>query len=287
MESALPLARRAGEYLVSRGFENGRLEAELLLARVLGVKRLDLYLQHDRPVMEAELKAFRAFVRRRLRHEPVQYITGEAAFRRLILKVDGRALIPRPETEVLAGEVLAWVGAREGVRTALDVGTGTGALALSLALEGRFERVVATDVSAATLALARENVVRLGAGDRVELREGFLFEPVDPGERFAVVVSNPPYVAESERASLEPEVREHEPAGALFGGADGYAVLLPLIEGAAAVLEPGGLLALEVAPGQAARVAEAVRRRGAYGEPRIVKDLSARPRVVLAERMNP
>ncbi len=283
VHTALPLARTAGEHLVARGFEHGRLEAELLLARVLGVKRLDLYLQHDRPVTEAELETFRACVRRRLRHEPVQYITGEAAFRRMVLKSDPRALIPRPETEVLAGEVLAWARDRTGL-SALDVGTGTGAVALALALEGGFERVVATDVSAEALSLARENVEQLGAGDRVELREGSLLEPVHPGERFAVVVSNPPYVAESERETLAPEVREHEPERALFGGTDGYAVLLPLIEEAPAVLEAGGLLALEVAPGQAEHVAEAVRRRAAYGEPHIVKDLSARPRVVLAER---
>lgn len=283
-ETALALARKAGEHLGSRGIENGRLEAELLLARVLGVRRLDLYLQHDRPVTATELETFRSFIRRRLRHEPLQYITGEAAFRRLVLTTDRRALIPRPETEVLAGEVLAWAAGRARPLSALDVGTGTGAIALTLALEGGFERVIATDVSEAALTLARENVERLSAGDRVELRAGPLLEPVRTGERFDVVVSNPPYIAESERATLEPEVRDHEPGQALFGGSDGLAVVGPLVRDGARVLVPGGLLALEIGPGQAERVAGLVRAAGTWAGPRIVNDLTGRPRVVLAER---
>lgn len=282
-ETALALARKAGEHLGARGMENGRLEAELLLAGVLGLRRLDLYLQHDRPITAAELEQFRDFVRRRLRHEPLQYITGEAAFRGLVLRADRRALIPRPETEVLVGEVLGWAKGRGEPLTALDVGTGTGAIALSLALEGAFARVVATDVSEEALSLARENALRTGATDRVEFRHGTLLDPVG-GERFDVIACNPPYIAEEDRPSLQPEVREYEPAAALFGGRDGYAVVLPLVEGAADVLATDGLLALEVGLGQAERVAAAMAENGRYRTPRIVEDLAGRPRIVLAER---
>jgi release factor glutamine methyltransferase len=282
-ETALALARKAGDHLSARGIENGRLEAELLLASVLGVKRLDLYLQHDRPVTPDELAAYRAYVRRRLQREPLQYITGEAAFRKLVLRVDRRALIPRPETEVLAGEVLAWARRRTPPVSALDIGTGTGAIALSLALEGGLSPVVATDVSVRALELAEENVRRAAAQGRVELRQGALFDPVQAGEGFDVVVSNPPYVAEAERAALAPEVRDHEPEQALFAGERGLAVIEKLIAGAPAVLRAGGLLALEVGLGQAEVVVTQLRADGRYGPARIVNDLAGRPRVVLAE----
>jgi release factor glutamine methyltransferase len=250
---------------------------------VLGVKRLDLYLQHDRPVTPDELAAYRTYVRRRLQREPLQYITGEAAFRKLVLRVDRRALIPRPETEVLAGEVLAWARRRTPPVSALDIGTGTGAIALSLALEGGLSPVVATDVSVRALELAEENVRRAAAQGRVELRQGALFDPVQAGEGFDVVVSNPPYVAEAERAALAPEVRDHEPEQALFAGERGLAVIEKLIAGAPAVLRAGGLLALEVGLGQAEVVVTQLRADGRYGPARIVNDLAGRPRVVLAE----
>lgn len=277
METALALAQKAGAHLREKEFENGRLEAELLLAAVLGVKRLDLYLHPERPVTPPELESYRRLIRRRLQHEPLQYITGEVAFRKLSLAVDARALIPRPETEVLVGEVLGWALSREHP-SALDVGTGTGAIALSLAHEGAFGAIVATDVSADALDLARSNAVRAGVEERVEFRLGALYEPV-AGMRFDVVVSNPPYIAEAEAASLDPEVRDHEPHAALFAG-DGMAVIAPLVRGAGSVLAPGGLLALEVGLGQAEAVTGAMRRAG-LEDVRIVADLTGRPRVVL------
>ena len=282
-ETALALARKAGDHLSAHGIENGRLEAELLLASVLGVKRLDLYLQHDRPVTQEELEAYRTYVRRRLKREPLQYITGEAAFRKLVLRVDRRALIPRPETEVLVGEVLAWARRRPAPVSALDIGTGTGAIALSLALEGGLSPIVASDVSSEALELAAENAVRVGAQDRIELRHGALFDPVQAGEAFDVVVSNPPYVAEADRAAVAPEVRDHEPEQALFAGMDGLLIIEKLIAGAPAVLRSGGLLALELGLGQAETVVAQFGADGRYGPPRIVNDLAGRPRVVLAE----
>jgi release factor glutamine methyltransferase len=280
--TALELARQAADVLRERGLENARLEAELLLASVLGIVRLDLYLQFDRPVDEAELDRFRGAVRRRLRREPLQYIVGEAAFRQLVLKVDPRVLIPRPETEILVGEVLKWSrGRREP--SALDIGTGSGAIALSLAHEGEFGRIVATDVSADALDVARANAARLGLGDRIEFRLGEAWRAVAQDERFDIVASNPPYVAERDRDGLQPEVLEWEPAGALFAGDDGRAVIDALIEGAPAHLERGGLLAIEVGETQARAVIERVHAHGGYGRAHIVPDLTGRERVVLAE----
>jgi release factor glutamine methyltransferase len=283
-EQALELTRKAAGVFAERGFENARLEAELLLAGVLGVKRLDLYLQHDRPVSAAEVARYREAVRRRLRHEPLQYVLGTAAFRELELQVDRRVLIPRPETEVLVGLVLAWAADRPHAQSVVDIGTGSGAIALSLAAEGSFARVVATDVSPDALAVAAANAQRAGLVGRVELRAGPLFEPVR-GERFAAVVSNPPYVAESERPTLAPEVREHEPGIALFGGPTGLDVVAALIEQAPGYLQPGALLAVEIGLGQGAEVLDLMARAAVYTDARMVADLTGRPRFALAERV--
>jgi release factor glutamine methyltransferase len=291
-ELALDLTRKAATVFSERGFENARLEAELLLAGVLGMKRLELYLQHDRPVSRQELDGFRAAVRRRLRHEPLQYVLGTAAFRQLELEVDSRVLIPRPETEVLVGLVLEWTAARAGRRApgsgagaVLDIGTGSGAIALSLAAEGGFDVVVATDVSGDALEVARSNARRLGLAERVEFRGGALFEPVAAGERFAAIVSNPPYVAETERDSLAAEVRDHEPALALYGGAGGLDVITDLIEQAAGYMEAGALLAVEIGAGQSEAVLRLLRSAGTYTAERVVGDLTGRERFALAERV--
>jgi release factor glutamine methyltransferase len=270
------------EWLGARGFHNARLNGELLLAGVLRLKRLDLYLQHDRPLSAAELAEFKARLLRRAKREPLQYIDGEAHFRNLRLAVDRRVLIPRPETEGLVDEVLAWARGREAL-SALDVGTGSGAIALALATEGPFARVVATDAHPAALEVARANLAAAAPGAPVELREGSVYEPV-AGETFDVVVSNPPYVRDDERDGLDAEVRDWEPASALFAGADGLDVVRRLVAGAAAMLRPGGLLALEVGAAQTEAVAALVRGTGAFGEPRVRTDLAGRPRIVAAER---
>ena len=290
-DKPLDLARLAGDHMRERGIENARLDAELLLASVLGLNRLELYLQHDRPLTSEEKEAYREAIRRRLRREPLQYITGVAHFRELELRVDPRVLIPRPETEVLVGEVLAWAESRVAERgggelSAVDVGTGSGAIALSLAEEGPFGRVVATDISADALDVARENARRLGLDGKVEFRQGAEWSALGPDERFDVVVSNPPYIAEAERDELEPEVRDWEPASALFAPEEGMAVLAALVEGGAERLEPGGLLALEVGLGQAEQVAAWIEAADEYDDSRIIRDLAGRERVVLATRRN-
>ncbi len=289
------LTRWSGEYLEEKGVRGGRLDAELILAHVLRLRRLDLYLQHDRPLLPGELDAFKVLLKRRVAREPLQYVLGSTAFRELELLCDPRALIPRPETEELVEAVLAWArdlswepgtGGGEpeeggGGLSALDIGTGSGAIALSLLKEGPFSRVVATDASTDALAVARVNGERCGLIQGLELREGSLFGPLEPGERFHVVVSNPPYVPDGDRPGLEPEVRDWEPTEALFAGPEGMDVLIPLVEGAIGVLLPGGLLALEVGDGQAGKVAGAMDGTGGFREIRIRPDLAGKERIVL------
>ena len=278
------LTRWSGRYLEERGVENGRLDAELLLARVLGLRRLDLYLQFDRPLLDGELKEFKELFLRRASREPLQHVLGSTTFRELELKTDTRALVPRPETEVLVDVVLTWAreeGREEGRElTCLDVGTGSGAIVLSLLKEGPFCRGVATDPSEEALELARENAANLGLAERVELRRGRLFEPILPHERFDAVVSNPPYVPEGDRGSLEPEVRDWEPAGALFAGSEGLDVLRPLVEEASRFLRSGGFFAAEIGEGQGGEVAGLMECPGGFHDVRIIPDLTGKDRIV-------
>lgn len=277
------MIRWTEEYLAGKGFHNARRNADLLLAGVLGLKRLDLYLQHDRPLTPEELAEYRDRLRRRARREPLQYIDGTAAFRDLVLTVDRRVLIPRPETERLVQEVLDWSAGRTDLR-AVDVGTGSGAIALALATEGPFARVVATDVSADALALARENHGRSAPDAPVEFRPGDLLEPLR-GETVDVVVSNPPYIGDEEAPSLDTEVRDWEPAQALFAGTGGLDVIRRLVPQAARVLAPGGLLAMEIGERQGAAVCAIIQETNAFGAPRVRPDLAGRDRFVLAERL--
>jgi release factor glutamine methyltransferase len=260
--------------------ENGRLDAELLLSSVLGVRRLDLYLQHDRPLRQEELAAFKVLLKRRADREPLQYVLGRTSFRELELKTDPRALIPRPETEILVGEVLTWAEGRQSL-IGLDLGTGTGAIALSLLREGPFRSLVATDPSTDALELARENAETAGLAHRVDLRCGALFDPLGSSERFHLIVSNPPYVAEGEKDTLQVEVRGWEPPEALFAGLEGLDLLIPIVQGAPGFLEKGGLLALEVGADQTERVSAAMVETGVLEDIRCVEDLAGRGRVVL------
>jgi release factor glutamine methyltransferase len=276
----MEMVRWTEAYLRDKGFESPRLNGELLLAGTLGLKRLDLYLQFDRPLTPDELAGFKARLRRRAKREPLQYIEGEAAFRHLRLRVDPRVLIPRSETELLVDEVLAWARGREGLH-ALDVGTGSGAIALSLATEGPFARVVATDVSGDALEVARANHAAAAPGAPVEFRSGAVYAPVR-GETFDVVVSNPPYVGTGERDALDAGVRDWEPAQALFAGETGLDVIGELVAGAPGVLRPGGLLALEIGWKQADAVAELVRAVDGFSGPAVRRDLEGRDRIVTA-----
>jgi release factor glutamine methyltransferase len=265
----------ATAYLDARGFETPRLDVELLLGHVLGMQRLELYLHHDRPLEQAEVDAFRELLRRRAAGEPVAYLLGSAGFRRLLLKVDARVLVPRPETEVLVELVLARLPAGGSL---LDVGTGSGAIALAVASERADARVTAVDVSDEALALARENRDALGLADRVELVRSDLYDGLADGARFDVVAANPPYIGDDD-PRLDPHVRDHEPHVAIFAGADGLDVIRRLVAGARARLVPGGVLAIEVAEGQASPVRALLAAAG-FANLVVERDLAAIERCV-------
>ncbi len=278
----LEMIRWSAGYLEEKGVENARLDAEHLLADSLGMTRLELYLEFERPLTPGERGEFKPLLLRRAAREPLQYILGHTHFRELEVKTDGRGLIPRPETEMLVQEVLDWAEGREGL-SVLDLGTGSGVIALSLALEGAFDRVVATDLSAKALSLASENAEANGIAS-VEFRTGDLFSPLGEGDRFDVIVSNPPYVEVGSREGLQPEVRDWEPPEALFAGEDGLDVIESITEQAGAWLKEGGLLALEVGSEQTEVVRDRIASMGEFSTTKIRRDLSGRPRFVIAER---
>lgn len=244
----LEVLTKAAGYLKNKGVQNARLDAELLFAHALKVKRLDLYLQFDRPLSDTELESYRAMIRRRGLREPLQHILGTSEFRELRLKVDRRALIPRPETEILLDVFKKNLPSSPKPRI-LDVGVGTGAIALSVLKEFPQCETSACDVSADCLALTAENA-GLNSLPQPELARGNLFDAFAPERRWDAILSNPPYVAEAEINGLEPEVRDFDPRLALSGGPLGWEIPAALIEGAFPRVEPGGFLLLEIGPPQ-------------------------------------
>ena len=261
--------------IAAAGCETPRLDAELMLAHVLGVTRERLFIDSDLSVEGPAVRTFQDAVRRRaVLREPVAYILGTRGFRRLDLEVDTRVLVPRPETELLVE-----VGLRlpTGARV-LDLGTGSGAVALALKDERPDLELTGSDVSPAALELARANGLRLGL--EVNWLQADLLVGLEG--HFDAVLSNPPYVAESERANLAPEILRHEPAGALFAGADGLAVIRALLAQLAARSDVA-LIALEVGAGQAPAVGELVRQAG-FPAVRAERDLAGIERVVVGER---
>jgi release factor glutamine methyltransferase len=278
--TVLELLRWTTGHFAALGIETPRLDAECLLAHALGVDRLRLYLGFEAPVSEAERGVFRELVHRRGRERvPVAQLVGRKEFWSLRLRVTRDVLVPRPETETLVAAALELLPPGPRPVAVLDVGTGSGAVALAIARERPAARITATDVSSAALEIARLNADELGMAERIRLVRGAGYTPV-AGERFDLVVSNPPYVAESQRGTLPPELA-HEPPEALFAGPDGLGFLRELVSGAGGVLAPGGGLALEHAPDQASRVAAWCREAGLL-DVRTLRDLAGRPRVVAA-----
>lgn len=262
-------------------------DAEELLGRLLGLGRAELYLQRGRSLSGDESARLESWLARRVRGEPVQYITGRAAFRGLDLAVSPGVLIPRPETEGLVEAVLAVLAAertRWSRPRVLDLGTGSGAVALAIAAEWPSAAVTATDASAAALAVAGDNARACGVAGRVQLRHGDWLDALEADERFEVIVSNPPYIAMGERDALPADVREFEPAGALFSGPSGLDALREIVDEAPRHLITEGLLALELAETRAAEVADWLSGAYDWEEIRLIDDLAGRPRVLLARR---
>lgn len=279
MRTVLEVIKMSGDFLASKGVESARFNAETLVGHALGLPRMQLYVQFERVLSEPELAKIRELVRRRGRREPLGYVVGEAEFHGVRLKLDRRALVPRPETELLVETVLGLFAAPP--QRALDLGTGSGAIALALARTWPEAEIVAADASPDALALARENAAAGGFGGRVSFVQSDWFAGVAAAPPFGLIVANPPYLSAEETAAAEPEVREHEPAGALTAAEDGLAALRAIIGAAPRFLAPGGLLAMETGIGQHAELLRLAGEAGfARSESR--KDLTERDRFIFA-----
>ena len=280
--TVLEVIRRGAEFLEKKGVDAPRLQAELLLAHVLGVPRLNLYLSFDRLLTGGELESARELVRRRGNREPLQHIVGGTSFCGLEIKVTSHVLVPRPETERLAErawERLQALGSPGPA--ALDFGTGSGCIAVALAVHCPGARIEALDRSEEALAVARENATRNGVADRIRFHAGDGFAALPEGVTFDLIVSNPPYIPSVEIDQLASEVRDHDPRAALDGGPDGLDFYRRLAAGAGLWLRPGGGLLVEIGDGQAQGVGEILVRHNWVVE-RVEDDYSGRPRVLAA-----
>ncbi len=270
-------------YLADKGLEEPRLSSELLLAAALGCRKIELYTRFDQAPAAEQVERFRELVREAAGHKPIAYLVGRKEFYSLEFVVTPDVLIPRPETELLVEQTVtvlrdlkrepAWVW---------DIGTGSGCAAVAIAKFHPAARVVASDVSTSALAVARQNAERHGVGERVTFVEADATEisaEVVPTDGFDVLVSNPPYIAESQRMSLPANIREHEPALALFGGADGLAVIRKIAAGGLAKLAADGRAFVEVADGQAESAAAVFAGEG-WAHRDTLKDGAGIPRVL-------
>jgi release factor glutamine methyltransferase len=281
----LEVIRRSAEFLQKKGVDSARLQAELLLAEVLKLPRMQLYLNFERALIAAEEDTFREFVRRRGQREPLQQIIGSTSFCGLEIAVNRHVLVPRPETELLAEN--AWkflieASARDSRPVlALDYGTGSGCLAVALAVKCEACRVTALDVSPDALDLARQNAAGNGVAERISFIQANTLEMLPDKFQFDLLVSNPPYIPTAEIATLQPEVRDYEPRQALDGGTDGLDFYRRFATGAAALLRAGGKIMLEIGDSQASALRNLFEQQNWIVE-RVIDDYNQRPRVLIA-----
>jgi release factor glutamine methyltransferase len=278
------LLQWTGQFLREKGVESSRLEAEILLAHVLGCKRIDLYVRSEELATDAQRSAYRDLIKKRVEGCPVAYLTGQREFYQLPFAVTPAVLIPRPETETLVMEGLRLLKGKPAARV-VDVGTGSGCVALSIAHQQPAASVTAIDLSAEALKVARGNANKHGLGERVRFLEGDLFAPV-AGETFDLIVSNPPYIATAEIETLARDVRDFEPRAALDGGPDGLDVYRRLIQDSPQHLKPGGSLLLEIGATQEAPVRELLTQAN-FTEIRVHPDARKLPRVIEAASPTP
>lgn len=286
-----------GEAFTRKGLESPRLQAELLLAHVIGCERLRLYMDADRPASPLEREKLRDLVARALGHEPVQYLVGESWFFSLPFHVDRRVLIPRPATETIVGHVLQHARVEpgfggktgEGVLIA-DIGTGSGCIAVSLLKNLPGARAVATDASGIAIDVAHKNAQRHGVLDRIDFLTGNLLEPLAefPATRakgsLHYLVSNPPYIPDHEWEAVPPNVKNFEPSTALRGGEDGLEFVRPLIQQGPAYVRPGGLILIEVADSTAGAALELMKAQPEVEKAQILEDFEGLPRVVVGRK---
>lgn len=281
MLTVLEIIKRTTEFFQKHGIENPRLNAELLVGHSLGLKRMQLYLQFERPLAETELARIRPLVKRRSEREPLQYIVGTTDFSGLTLKVDRRALIPRPETELLVEIAKEKFAGGSAPGRVLDLGTGSGAIALALAKHFAEARVTAVDVSADALALAGENAAAAGLVERVSFLQSDWFTALPVDASFELIVANPPYLSDAETKETAPEVQKFEPWNALSSGPVGTDALAVIVREAKTRLAPGGWLICETGIAQHVQLLEWLRAAG-YANVESRKDLTGRDRFVLA-----
>ena len=283
--TVLKLLQWTTDYFQKNNVPEPRTSAEALLAHVLTEDRLFLYLNYDRPMETSELTAYRACIKRRLGGEPNQYITGLQEFWSLPLRVSPDVLIPRPETEVLVEAVLEFLDTADPNVNILDLGTGSGAIAIALARELPAVRIVAADLSMAALRLAQENAKSNQVDERILFVQGDMFGAIPGGsQKFTVVVTNPPYVSDAEILDLPREIRDFEPHHALEGGPDGLTAIRHIIAEAPTVLSQAGALIMEMGADQAESVSALVTDSQRYESHRIIKDYSGLDRVLVASK---
>lgn len=271
----------ATQDFVARGIESPRLDAELLVAKALGTDRVGLYLDLNRPLIDEERASIRPLVARRREREPVAYILGHRDFYGRRFEVSSDVLIPRPDTETLVEHALECIPEDAGCRV-LDVGTGSGAIAVTIAAERPLATLTATDTSEAALRVAATNAERLGVADQIRFERVDLLSGV---EQYDVVISNPPYITLSEMKSLQVEVREYEPAAALEAGEDGLDVIKALLSATEPVTSQGAHLLIEVGAGQAASVVDLAAAKTSWQPHSVYRDLDRIERVVHLRRI--
>ncbi len=288
MMTVLKALHWATNYLKDSGIDHPRLNAELLLAHALRLHKEQLYIRLNDLLTEVERERMEELVQRRASREPLQYILGRQEFWSIPLKVDPRVLIPRPETEHLVEEAISILKniSSQKIPSVLELGTGSGAIAIALAKEGRGMFLVATDLSEDALRVARENAKEAGVSDRICWVKGDLLQPFRFKNRFDLILSNPPYVPDSEIDELAGEIKDHEPLLALKGGEDGLDFYRRLIPQLPFYLKRGGWILLEVGSSQAERVSELIKAVGPFQNVQGVKDLAGIERVVKAQ-LNP
>jgi release factor glutamine methyltransferase len=270
-------------FLTQKGSESPRLDTEVLLAQALGCKRIELYTRHDQVAPEEARQKFRELIRRRVEGCPVAYLVGRKEFFSLALEVGPAVLIPRPDTECVVDECLRLAKGMTAV-SVLDVGTGSGCLAVAVAHQHKGAKVTATDVSADALAVATRNAARHGVADRVRFLQGDVYAPLGADERFDFILSNPPYIRRGDIPGLPVGVRQYEPHLALDGGPDGFAVFDRLVAGAAAHLNPGGWLVVEIGTAQEGPGRQRMEQTAGLEPAKTVHDGSGHPRVLRARK---
>jgi len=280
------LLSKSTGWLKERGSTTPRLDAELLLAEVLDFNRVDLYVHFDQPLTPGEVDRLRELIRRRGEGEPIAYILGRAFFRNLNLKVNRSVLIPRPETEHLVETAVDFLMEGDWPRppAVLDLGTGSGAIAIAITAAFPDAEITASDASGEALELAEENARGAGVGSRLRFIQSNLFEGLDPLETYDLIVSNPPYVSEEEWVALPRDVRDFEPREALYGGSDGLDFYRVLADQAPQFLKPGGELILEIGATQGQAVLELLQASGNFKSALVTPDLAGLDRVVSAQR---